>query len=123
MNFKDYYKFPLRKEEDYGSVYTSDDSLAFEFPYLEDSAFFILTDNDQQLITNVINGDGNLSHFYVGHFEYINGNVLLDGKIFITIRGWGTLTGSSYNLPFNIAAKIQDDFGQYVTDKLNNKTT
>jgi hypothetical protein len=122
MSFKDYYKFPLFKEEEYQNVYTSDGNHAFEFPYIEDSAFFIITDSDQQLITNVINGCDKLSHFYVGHFEYKNGDILLDGRIIITVRGWGMLTGiGAYNLSAKLASKIQDEFGQYITDKLNAK--
>ena len=122
MNFKNYYKFPLKKERGYRNVYTVEHHLAFQFPYINDTNHFVLSDHDQEIVTKVINGDGKLSHFYAGHFEYNKGNILLEGKVFIIVRGWGMLTGvGAYKLPFDDAGEIQDEFGQYITEKLNQK--
>ena len=48
-----------------------------------------------------------------------------DGKLYpvISIRGWGYLTNPNrLNLSSDDAAKIQDDFGKYIVEKLNEKS-
>ena len=57
-------------------------------------------------------------------FEYRQRDqmVLADGEEVISIRGYGYLTGvGGLKLPHDEAAKIQDEFGQYIVDKLNGK--
>lgn len=45
--------------------------------------------------------------------------VFNNGELFITIRGWGNLTGvGGYNLPPEDAEKIQDDFRDWMIYKL-----
>jgi hypothetical protein len=119
-DFRDYYKFPLKKEDDYRNVFTSDNRLAFQFLISDDSSFLKFDDESQQVIVDVINGEKKISHLWTSDLEYRNGNVLVDNRIVLTVRGWGMLTGvGAYNLPSDEAAKIQDDFGQYITNKLN----
>ena len=50
-------------------------------------------------------------------------NQILNNELeFITIRGWGNLTGvGAHNLPAEQAAKIQDDFANWIIWKLLNK--
>jgi hypothetical protein len=43
-----------------------------------------------------------------------------DDKLFITIRGWGNLTGiGGHNLDSEVAIKIQDDFANWLISKLS----
>lgn len=45
--------------------------------------------------------------------------ILNHGKLFITIRGWGNLTGiGGYNFDGEKAAKIQDDFRDWIIYRL-----
>ena len=54
------------------------------------------------------------------NIEYKSGKVLLNGRDFLIIRGWGSLTGlCGLNLPPDEAAIIQDKFGEWVTMKLS----
>jgi len=43
----------------------------------------------------------------------------------LQVRGWGSLvgTGTAYKLPNDKAEHIQDEFGQWVCDAMNNATT
>lgn len=48
-----------------------------------------------------------------------SGQVSIDGIKVMLIRGWGHLTGGgALNLPYREAAKIQDDFGEWIVKKL-----
>lgn len=48
-----------------------------------------------------------------------SGQVTIDGINVILIRGWGHLTGrGALNLSPEEAAKIQDDFGEWIVKKL-----
>lgn len=50
--------------------------------------------------------------------------ILNNGKEFITIRGWGNLTGiGGYNFDAEKATKIQDDFRNWIIYKLSTQTT
>lgn len=47
------------------------------------------------------------------------GQISIDGINVILLRGWGHLTGcDALNLPGHEAAKIQDDFGEWIVKKL-----
>ena len=48
------------------------------------------------------------------------GMIRNNGEPFILIRGWGNLTGiGAHNMPADKAAKIQDDFEQWIIYKLS----
>ena len=50
--------------------------------------------------------------------------ILNDGQKFICIRGWGNLTGTGgYHFSQEKAAKIQDDFRDWIIDKISTQTT
>ena len=47
-----------------------------------------------------------------------------NSKLFITIRGWGNLTGTgAHNFPVEKAVKIQDDFAAWIIYKLSKTPT
>jgi len=53
--------------------------------------------------------------------SYENGSIYFSGKEVLLIRGWGRLTGGGgLNLPHEVAAKLQDDFGNWIVNVLNN---
>jgi hypothetical protein len=46
--------------------------------------------------------------------------ILNHGKLFITIRGWGNLTGiGGFNFDEEKASKIQDDFRDWIIERLS----
>lgn len=50
--------------------------------------------------------------------------ILNDGQKFICIRGWGNLPGiGGYHFTQEKAAKIQDDFRDWIIDKISTQTT
>lgn len=130
LKWQDVYKLPLRQEE-YAPfmVMTSNNQRAFDFewPLWEE---YDKTDKvspeTQAKIIKKLNGE-NVEITEFTNFSY-NGNGYILGysaktnkqKKIMLIRGWGHLTGcGSLNLSDEIAAKIQDDFGQFVVETLN----
>lgn len=60
-----------------------------------------------------------------GHVSYCDGELFFnkDGKSIkiMLVRGWGRLTGiGGLKLDGELAAKLQDDLGKWIVDKLNN---
>lgn len=52
-------------------------------------------------------------------YEYNAPEILHNGEPLFVVRGWGHLTGSgAMNLEPEVAAKIQDEFAQWVIEKL-----
>ena len=49
--------------------------------------------------------------------EYRGPDILLNGSVFLTVRGLGTLTGA-FGLSLDAANKVQDEFGAWVIQKL-----
>lgn len=71
----------------------------------------------KQRIIDILNGDINqpLEH----DVRYDRGTVYINETPVMLIRGWGYLTGcGALNLPSEEAAKIQDDFGEWIVNKL-----
>lgn len=118
MNFKDYYKFPL-KIDDYCPVkaWTSDHKMAFDF------AMWNLKPEKYQKLVDIVNGDresqANFKVFRQGCEIYLE----KDGMevLFLIIRGWGHLTGiGGLHLPEEKAIEIQNEFGDYIVSRINN---
>lgn len=125
ITFQEFYKFPLKLDSYVNDiVWTENNERAFDF-----SEENILSDCLRKsfvdfINTDVLNGSTKDFKILVKHFIYensyiwyINNNNI--AKEFLSIRGWGGLTGG-LNLSEEKARKIQDDFGQYITNKLNN---
>lgn len=121
MNFKKYFKLPLRLDFDGDLVFTDDDLRAFDFnikyPEYRDI-------KKQQLIVGIINGDNKMS--VIGSMVYSQGTIYVRGKEkdntilkeFIIIRGFGHLT-STLKLTDNQAKSIQDDFAKFIIKQLS----
>lgn len=129
-NFKEVYKLPLKYAEICPfMVLTADDQRAFDFEWQAWPTYEKEEKIDGKSIHDIIaklNGDDSiiLENYY--NFSYNNGEIWAFStkakkkKHIMLIRGWGRLTGTGgLHLKVEDAAKIQDDFGQYIVETLN----
>lgn len=117
-----FYTKPFRKSKYSGWVRDNKGNFVFqfesEFDDKGDYAKGCLEMQDR--ILSSINSDEHkpipeLNLMLKSAIEIFNGE-----KHLITIRGWGNLTGiSAHNFPAEKAAKIQDDFAQWLLYKLS----
>ena len=130
QDFKEVYKFPLHFEEFAPfMVLTTNNQRAFDFEqeawetYEKDSH---IDDKSIHDIIAKLNVDNSivLENYY--NFSYNDGEIWAFStkakkkKHIMLIRGWGYLTGTGgLHLSESDAAKIQDDFGQYIVETLN----
>lgn len=112
--FKDYYKFPLEMDPVY--VRTADGQMAFNW---------LCPDNEilRQDVLDKINGDEHLGmtqrtwSVQPGRLGRV---ICCDDVPVLLPRGWGMLRGiGGYNLDEETAARIQDEFIEYVVEQLN----
>lgn len=99
----------------------------YEPPFWTDGVFYL-----EQQWQYVLNGKPALDSILQRTCEILNGtekpqkvpaleyrgpDILLNGSVFLTVRGWGTLTGA-FGLSLDAANKVQDEFGAWVIQKL-----
>lgn len=106
---------------DYGLVFGPEHIRAFDFamPFLhKDGAF--LTEAQQLKFIECLNGKCSIKTPIDRKDLEVKGvELYLKDKIFLTIRGWGRLTGvGGMNLDSEIASKLQDDFMNYIIEQL-----
>lgn len=123
--FRDYYSFPL-KVDTYGSkVWDSKGRNAFDFTmqFLHKEPIANISVENRGKIVKIINGDSiKIENDF--NFTIDGGLIRLNGKPLLMIRGWGMLTGiGGFNLEREKACEIQDQFRDYVLDKLQNSLT
>ena len=129
-DFVKVYKLPLRADKYVPSlVQTADGHGAIDFVTETKNGIewdeLITVKNANQYL-NVINGKkkSQFAETFVYEDSYIyykDDNE--DLHPVISIRGWGYLTNpNGLNLSSDDAAKIQDDFGKYIVEKLNEKS-
>ena len=129
-DFKDVYKLPLKYVEDCPfMVLTADNKRAFDFEWEAWPSYekgLGIDGKSIQVIIAKLNGDSNviIENYY--NFNYKDGEIWAFSskakkkKHIMLIRGWGHLTGTGgLHLKDEDAAKIQDDFGQYIVETLN----
>jgi|SRR6478736_7123038 len=110
LTFKDLYQFPFRQCKYSKWVYDNKDNFIFQFENVEKET--------RNTFIQIINGEVN--GYKKQNTTLKNGEIFIDGKNFITIRGWGNLTGiGAYNLEGEYAAKIQDTLAEFIVAKLN----
>lgn len=127
MTWQEAYKLPL-KFWSVGEVkvFTADNSMAFDFMFEmfrnQYKNMRLISDENKLDIVALINGEkkgaieGEVT--YVREEQTIN----VDGQPILLIRGWGHLTGTGgLNLQPELAAFLQDQFGQYIADKLSGR--
>lgn len=129
-DFKEIYKLPLKNVEACPfMVLTVDDQRAFDFEWQVWPTYEKGLGIDDKSIHDIIaklNGDSSviIENYY--NFTYKDGEIWAFStkakkkKHIMLIRGWGRLVGTcGLYLTENDAAKIQDDFGQYIVETLN----
>lgn len=127
VDFKSYYKFPLKMwEGTTGKVFTDDNNMAFDWllPYGKQFDFI------KKSLLDRINGyDYTPWKIKKTFYKNDNGHIVCkleegenagkETKILL-VRGWGMLTGvGGYHLPVEEASKIQDEFTAYILRCLN----
>lgn len=114
MNTKNFYTRPFH--EDHKWVYDVKDNFTFQFHKS-------VTREEVDAIMFRINAlDKNTEEIKDYNLEYhpTTSSITNNDEPFIEIRGWGNLTGcGGYNFTAERAAKIQDDFAEYLIEKLN----
>lgn len=129
MNFKQFYEFPLKLDIFGEVVFTNDDERAFDFfDNNDDGQTYLLSEDLQNALVACLNSEDihflieNASYIYKDStiFIVINKTPFQKPLHFINIRGWGHLTGTG-GLGFSDkkATKIQDEFAQFIIDKLS----
>lgn len=124
MDFKEAYKLPLKMQ--HGMVFTANGQRAFDFTYAwrREDGYFV-NEATQEAIIDLINGrKGRFSEDLKLSYKdsYIYTSITGEPKEFISIRGWGMLTGTGgLRLPDEEAVKIQDDFAMYIIDALSSQ--
>lgn len=112
QDFEKYYKFPLKMRNSVQAK-TSDNHSAIDF--------LVSDDEFKESVLNVLNNSSDLPGKYKSEYKYDCCEIYKDGRKVMRVRGWGYLTGiSALNLPTKEAIKIQDEFGEYIVNKLNN---
>lgn len=123
VNFKDYFKFPLKMWDGFDiKVFTDDDRMAFDW-------LINIPREVKEGFVNRINGEHNTQQVKKEYYHKNDGIVycrVLEGKNegkeykLFRIRGWGMLTGTGgYHLPEETAAEVQDAFMEYCVEMLN----
>lgn len=114
--FKDYYKFPLESDSLGVYVLTADGQHAFNWLCRENEIL-------RQDIVDKINGDehfGGVQRTWSVQQSSIGRVICCDDAPVLLPRGWGMLRGiGAYNLDEETAARIQDEFIDYVVEQLN----
>jgi hypothetical protein len=105
LTFIDLYKFPFHIEK-YGSwVYDAESNFIFQFEFRNEET--------RNKVIDILNGD--CKEYKKQVIENRQGEIFINGNNFITIRGWGNLTGcGALNLNGDYAAKIQDTLAEYI---------
>lgn len=123
VNFKDYFKFPLKMWDGFDiKVFTDDDRMAFDW-------LINIPREAKEGFVSRINGEYKVQQVKKEYYHKNDGIVycrVLEGenegkeyKLF-RIRGWGMLTGTGgYHLPEETAAEVQDAFMEYCVEMLN----
>lgn len=112
--WKDVYQLPLKLDKSIFWVYDDNYNFVFQFE-TEDEVM-------QEEIINIINNPCDSS--FDEYFEYRN-TLVVDskGNDIIMIRGYGNLTSKGgLNLSDEEACNIQDTFGKFIVDRLNERT-
>jgi hypothetical protein len=109
LTFKDLYQFPFHQAK-YGDwVYDLNSNFMFQFENVEKET--------RQKFIDILNNE--ITEYNRQDVTGKDGDIFIDGKHFITIRGWGNLTGcGAYNLDGDYAAKIQDTLLEYIVNKI-----
>lgn len=110
LTFKDVYREPFHICE-FCPIYV--------FSANDVTTFNVITE-DADVISDILGIiNGNSKKKMSDNVAFEDGYILIDREPVLLVRGWGHLTGcGALNLPVEKAAKIQDDFANWVVNKL-----
>lgn len=121
MKELNFYKLPFHRLQGSDRVYDANSNFIFQFEskFTKDGNFVPGLLELQNYVIDSLNNDNKPEKKLDLTFNEDDVNViLLSEKPFITIRGWGNLTGSgAHRMPPDRAAKIQDDLRDYIISK------
>lgn len=110
-HWKNYYKLPLRYDVHSHYAFTADNVMALTFGAIDSAS--------AEKIVSIINGFIESS---IHGLTLEDGVFRLDGDTLMMVRGWGHLTGTgARNLDGDKAAEIQDEFAEYIFNRLKTK--
>lgn len=110
MTFKDIYKPPFVVRNDMCALASTSVKVF--------SAFTPDAQEHMIRIVKIINGDPSAKKYNKGDIISQDSKLCICGSM-IFVRGWGMLTGiGGYHLPREEAAKIQDEFINWLIDKI-----
>jgi hypothetical protein len=124
-NFKSYFPFPLELSEIMDTVFTADKyGRAFDFGLsFRENEGVNMTNKTMKKIVDVLNKPNHKPERDL-NLKIVDGiNIQMDGKNFITIRGWGQLISNnysvgSYGLSEEKARQVQKDFVKFIWSRL-----
>ena len=109
LEFTDLYEFPFHTSKYGGWVYDAKDNFIFQFEFNNEET--------REKIIQILNGE--LLEYKKNKIESKGGQIFINDRLAITIRGWGGLTGTgAYNLDGEWAGKIQDSLQKFIVEKL-----
>lgn len=113
MNFLEFYEPPFFSDELY--VWSNNGNLALMINDLAKDNTAVL-----DRLCHILNGE--IKPSKVPDLTYQAPEILLNGKPFLTIRGWGALMENFADSEVS-ACKVQDEFAQWVIGKLKGHDT
>ncbi len=108
MTFLEFYEPPFWTDGVF--IWSNNGHMALMMDDLSENSDSIL-----QRTCEILNGTSKPQK--VPTLEYRGPDILLNGNSFLTIRGWGELTGA-LGMTFEEASALQDEFGAWIIDKL-----
>ena len=119
------YKLPLHLDDYCVFAWDADGGMAlscFELKYDEKGNYLLGEPERIKHIIDVINGDCSSDFEPEWKLSDEPCAITYKGERQFLVRGWGHLTGcGGLNLPAELAAKMQDEFINYILDNLNGK--
>lgn len=117
-----FYERPFHRAK-YGSwIYDANGNFIFQFErnFTKSGDYIPMTIQNEDKFLEVLNGNGEVDHDF--NLSIVNEiQIHNHGSLFVTIRGWGGLTGiGGHGFKVEKAAKIQDDFAQWLLFKTKN---
>lgn len=130
MKWQQAYKLPVKIWGGAADVkvFTAEGSMAWDFMFgmfkdmFDGKEIMVISPEQKQDIVDLVNETkkGKIEGEVVYNVE--QGTIEVDGKVLLLVRGWGHLTGGGgLNLKPEQAKVIQDDFANYIVQKLSGK--